>query len=42
MFDLWKLGDFAPGDGIQAKAFAEEFDDSTWIDIRLRVMFTVP
>jgi beta-mannosidase len=33
MFDQWKLMDFGPSEGITANAFAEDFDDSSWLDI---------
>jgi len=33
MFDLWKLMDFTPGEGVTANAYAEGFDDSTWLDV---------
>ncbi len=33
MFDLWKLKDFAPEEGLMLRAFAEQFDTSEWIDI---------
>jgi beta-mannosidase len=33
MFNLWKLGDFAPGEGVKAGASSETFDDRSWIDI---------
>jgi beta-mannosidase len=33
VFDFWKLQDFAPGEGVAHKAFAEQFDASNWIDI---------
>ena len=33
MFDLWKLKDFAPGEGYTRKAFAEQFATDDWIDI---------
>jgi beta-mannosidase len=32
MFDLWKLQDFAPGEGVLRGAAREDFDDSHWID----------
>ena len=33
MFDRWKLGDFAPGQGVTSEAFKERFDDGSWLDI---------
>ena len=33
MFDLWKLQDFAPGEGLTRKVFTEQFDISDWINI---------
>ena len=33
MFDIWKLKDFAPGDGLAQGAFSEGFDDHGWLDI---------
>ncbi len=33
MLDLWKLQDFAPGDGMRARAFAEEVADASWLDL---------
>ena len=33
MFDLWKLKDFAPGEGLNRKIFAEQVDMDGWIDI---------
>jgi beta-mannosidase len=33
VFDLWKLKDFAPGEGAARKVFAEQFETSDWIDI---------
>src|SRR5215211_898060 len=33
MLDSGKLGDFAPGEGVAAGAFAEWFDSSDWIDV---------
>ncbi|MFL5654354.1 MAG: glycoside hydrolase family 2 protein, partial [Ktedonobacteraceae bacterium] len=33
MFDLWKLQDFPPGEGLARKVFAEQFDISDWINI---------
>jgi beta-mannosidase len=33
VFDLWKLQDFAPEEGVARKVFAEQFDTSDWIDI---------
>src|SRR5437867_11326306 len=33
MFDLWKLKDFAPGEGLARQVFTEQFDTSDWIDI---------
>jgi beta-mannosidase len=33
MFDQWKLMDFNPGEGITANVTAEEFDDSSWLDV---------
>lgn len=33
MFDLWKLQDFAPGEGVARQVFTEQFDTSAWIDI---------
>ena len=33
MFDLWKLGDFAPGEGLAAGAFKRDFDDAGWPDV---------
>lgn len=33
MFDLWKLKDFAPGEGVARKIFSEQFDTRDWIDI---------
>ncbi len=33
MFNNWKLGDFAPGGGVQAGAHEESFDDQQWINI---------
>lgn len=34
VFDRWKLQDFAPGEGVACKVFAEQFDTSDWIAIR--------
>src|SRR5205807_6960471 len=34
VFDLWKLQDFVPGEGIARKVFAEQLYTSDWIDIR--------
>jgi beta-mannosidase len=33
VFDLWKLRDFAPGEGAAHNVYAEQFDTSDWIDI---------
>ncbi len=33
MFDLWKLKDFAPGEGVTAGAFTEAYLDDDWLDI---------
>ena len=33
MFELWKLQDFAPGEGSAAGAHSEEYNDSAWIDV---------
>jgi len=33
VFDLWKLQDFAPGEGLARKVFTEQFDISDWINI---------
>jgi hypothetical protein len=33
VFNLWKLNDFAPGEGVARKVFTEQFDTSDWIDI---------
>src|SRR5438128_8116308 len=33
MFDLWKLKDFALGEGVARQVFTEQFDTSDWIDI---------
>ncbi len=33
MFDLWKLQDFAPGEGTARQVFTEEFDTSDWTAI---------
>ena len=33
MFDIWKLKDFAPGDGLAQGAFSEGFDDHDWLDV---------
>ena len=33
MFDVWKLNDFAPGEGIAAGAFRPAFEDSAWLDV---------
>ncbi len=33
MFDLWKLKDFASGEGLARQVFSEQFDTSDWIDI---------
>ncbi len=34
MFELWKLHDYAPGEGVRRGAANESFDDSDWIDVR--------
>jgi beta-mannosidase len=33
MFDVWKLNDFAPGEGLTQGAFSENLDDHNWLDI---------
>ena len=33
MFDLWRLHDFAPGEGVAAGAHAEHFSDDHWLPI---------
>ena len=33
MFDIWKLKDFAPGEGLTQGAFSENLDDHDWLDI---------
>jgi beta-mannosidase len=33
MFELWKLKDYAPGDGLASGAFKEDFDDDGWLDV---------
>jgi beta-mannosidase len=33
LFDLWKLQDFAPGEGVRAGAQQPDFDDAGWIDV---------
>jgi beta-mannosidase len=33
VFDLWKLQDFAPGEGVARNVYTEQFDTSDWIDI---------
>jgi beta-mannosidase len=33
MFDVWKLEDFAPGEGLTQGAFSENLDDHNWLDI---------
>lgn len=33
MFDAWKLGDFAPGEGLAAEAFKDRFDAADWLDV---------
>jgi beta-mannosidase len=33
VFDLWKLQDFAPGEGVAHNVNAEQFNTSDWIDI---------
>ena len=33
MFDLWKLKDYAPGEGIALGAFAEQLDTAGWINV---------
>lgn len=30
----WQIGDFAPGEGVAARAFAHDFDDTGWIPAR--------
>jgi beta-mannosidase len=35
VFDLWKLQDFARGEGEACTVFAEQIDTSNWIDIRV-------
>lgn len=34
MFELWKLNDYAPGEGLASGAFKENFDDSGWLDAK--------
>lgn len=34
VFELWKLMDFAPGEGVARKVFTEQFDTSDWIDVK--------
>ncbi len=33
MFELWKLQDFAPGEGVERGAFKEQFQADNWLDI---------
>ena len=33
MFELWKLQDFAPGEGAAAGAAGETYDDGAWIAV---------
>jgi beta-mannosidase len=33
VFDIWKLQDFPPGEGLARKVFTEQFDISDWINI---------
>lgn len=33
MFDLWKLKDFAPGEGVASRVYTEQFDAGDWTDI---------
>ena len=33
MFDLWKLKDFAPGEGVTHKVFTEQVETDDWLDI---------
>src|SRR5690242_539925 len=33
MFDLWKLQDYAPGEGVKAGAYTFDYDESAWLDV---------
>ncbi len=33
VFDLWKLKDFAPGEGVARKAFTEQVETSDWLNV---------
>lgn len=35
MFDVWKLHDFAPGEGVERGAAQMDHDDGGWIDVRV-------